>query len=908
MKNKIILSILIMLVVISASLGSGLTVKNKLIDEKNEYNMSTFDICDTEEHVNDTDVAPYTINFIPIDKQHDFKNNEETQSFNYVTNSPTFEKGKVSIIDDNNICSYNYSNNFKKLENEAFENIDSPIFDEYFAAREYYKANRSENNFKFNGSLEKVPIPMDNTRSVLSPPWDDCGHGTQATSFLAFHEEHSSVNCNTGQGYNALAGSCGFAQWVISHSWAWCVGYFDCTQSDYYHVNFVIDYNGFVQCFDFPIGYGLAKLEIEANVAFQLANESVGTNLIFYADSWPYVGNYPIPDPYSPPGPYQIGYPSPVFLQAGYRYNFTVQFNVYLDCAAFGFTVSAGAIELNNWFLSANFDSQTPPLNIDLVSQGMVEINDEWYYAIWPDPFYFSPGSTVDLYAYIWNDGTDPANGFYVAIGVDEEDYYGGPFSCPPGGVTNGVGFVLQDFVWPNDLETHYIWCWVDIFDDIIETNEDNNFGVIAWNAVGPPNIEVTDITLIKYNANTWPPDPEDIDWVNPDPFNVGDRVIPFSLISNNGDGPSFDLAVKYYEDNILMAEGTFTLGPDSWFICYVEDGSGNPGFIWNSQDCMDIRWDVHDYNYGQYDSKEETYCPITPQYTVTFETDPVNGGTITFNGVVYSHGQSTLVSGGTYNIVANPATNYQFSHWTSTCGTVANPNAASTTVTVSATGTLKAHFNYIPPQYTVTFQTDPTNGGTITFNGVTYSHGQSTLVSGGTYNIVANPATNYQFSQWTSTCGTVANQYAQETTVTVSATGTLKAYFTSTNQPPEAPTINGPTNGNAGTTYSYTFITTDPDGDKVYYFIDWGDGSFDNWFGPYDSGEMISKSHTWDETGTYTIKAKAKDIHGAESPWGTLTVTMPVNQESSHSISSQQALLLFQLRQIFTNRFVFPR
>ncbi len=100
-------------------------------------------------------------------------------------------------------------------------------------------------------------------------------------------------------------------------------------------------------------------------------------------------------------------------------------------------------------------------------------------------------------------------------------------------------------------------------------------------------------------------------------------------------------------------------------------------------------------------------------------------------------------------------------------------------------------------------------------------------------------------------------------------------------NQPPGIPDIEGETNGYYGESYDYTFITTDPDGDDVWYFIEWGDESTSGWIGPYDSGEEAVVSHTWDDEDTYTIRAKAKDIFDAEGEWGTLEVTMPVNQHS---------------------------
>ena len=113
-------------------------------------------------------------------------------------------------------------------------------------------------------------------------------------------------------------------------------------------------------------------------------------------------------------------------------------------------------------------------------------------------------------------------------------------------------------------------------------------------------------------------------------------------------------------------------------------------------------------------------------------------------------------------------------------------------------------------------------------------------------------------------------------------------------NQPPNTPGISGPTSGKPGTSYTYTFITTDPDGDAVYFYIDWDDGTNSSWIGPFASGEEITKSHTWSEKGTYTIKAKAKDISGAESDWGTLVVTMPLDLETSTPSSQQTRLQKF--------------
>jgi len=98
----------------------------------------------------------------------------------------------------------------------------------------------------------------------------------------------------------------------------------------------------------------------------------------------------------------------------------------------------------------------------------------------------------------------------------------------------------------------------------------------------------------------------------------------------------------------------------------------------------------------------------------------------------------------------------------------------------------------------------------------------------------------------------------------------------TTLNNPPAKPTITGPVSGETGKSYTYTAVTTDPDGDKVFYCFNWGDGD-EVCTDLYDSGHEVSSSHTWDSDGDYTITVKATDENGAESEPATLKVTMPL-------------------------------
>jgi len=92
----------------------------------------------------------------------------------------------------------------------------------------------------------------------------------------------------------------------------------------------------------------------------------------------------------------------------------------------------------------------------------------------------------------------------------------------------------------------------------------------------------------------------------------------------------------------------------------------------------------------------------------------------------------------------------------------------------------------------------------------------------------------------------------------------------------PDKPDINGPSKGKPGIEYDFTFVSTDPEGDDILYYVKWGDGHFEEWIGPYESGEEVTRNHSWTEQGNYVIEVKAKDINGLESDWGTTEMKIP--------------------------------
>jgi outer membrane protein assembly factor BamB len=103
-------------------------------------------------------------------------------------------------------------------------------------------------------------------------------------------------------------------------------------------------------------------------------------------------------------------------------------------------------------------------------------------------------------------------------------------------------------------------------------------------------------------------------------------------------------------------------------------------------------------------------------------------------------------------------------------------------------------------------------------------------------------------------------------------------------NNPPMKPTITGRLKGWTLAPIYYGFSTIDPDNNPVSFYVEWGDGTHTDWTGGGDdldmdeaaSDEIVYLEHTYLLKGTYTIKAKARDVFGEESDWATLEISMP--------------------------------
>jgi hypothetical protein len=109
----------------------------------------------------------------------------------------------------------------------------------------------------------------------------------------------------------------------------------------------------------------------------------------------------------------------------------------------------------------------------------------------------------------------------------------------------------------------------------------------------------------------------------------------------------------------------------------------------------------------------------------------------------------------------------------------------------------------------------------------------------------------------------------------------------------PQPPT--GPLKGGIKEVCKYQAIGNDPDGDKIYYLFDWGDGTYSGWIGPKNSGEETSATHTWSTKGNYQVRVSVRDIHGKQSEWSDpLPIKMPYSYNKP----------IFQLLELLSQRF----
>jgi len=124
-------------------------------------------------------------------------------------------------------------------------------------------------------------------------------------------------------------------------------------------------------------------------------------------------------------------------------------------------------------------------------------------------------------------------------------------------------------------------------------------------------------------------------------------------------------------------------------------------------------------------------------------------------------------------NLLAAPETGFIFLNWTGEVGTVADVDAAATTITMNGDYVIQANFAVIPvTQYDLT--TSSTAGGSVTDPGEgVFTYDAATVVD-----LLAVPETGFIFLNWTGEVGTVADVNAAATTIVMNDDYIIQANF----------------------------------------------------------------------------------------------------------------------------------
>ena len=148
--------------------------------------------------------------------------------------------------------------------------------------------------------------------------------------------------------------------------------------------------------------------------------------------------------------------------------------------------------------------------------------------------------------------------------------------------------------------------------------------------------------------------------------------------------------------------------------------------------------------------------------------TSTEGGSVITPGEGVFPYDEETVV-----DLVAEAEEGCYFVNWTGDVDTIANVNAATTTITMTDDYEISANFEQTPPgKFALTVSS--TSGGSVTVPGeATFTYDEGTVV-----NLVAEAEESYRFINWTGDVGTIANANAAITTITVDDNYSITANF----------------------------------------------------------------------------------------------------------------------------------
>ena len=365
------------------------------------------------------------------------------------------------------------------------------------------------------------------------------------------------------------------------------------------------------------------------------------------------------------------------------------------------------------------------------------------------------PGESFNIVATVKNTGDTTANGYYLDVYYDSDYGRGGPDVIM-------AGEVQTWFVGPFSAQegTHTTKWVADPENQIAEADESNNLKELSF-TIGSITVTTTTTATTESTSSA-----------------ASSQSAPPTLASAPTSGPA-GTVVSVSGSNYQGTTCTLVVGPSTLFTsqtCRIAAGSLTGSFTVDASAPANTYTVMVQTDKGSVDSATATFT-VTPTYSVSFHADPSSGqiladGSSETDGTTvtgYSEGQRV-------HIVANGPDGYQFASWEASGVSIDNPSSPDTYMTVSSSGSVKAHFT--PVTYAITFYADPASG-TITADGAAKTNGLTgAYVLGARVHVVANPPSGYSFASWETNGVSVDNPSSSDTYMTVSGSGSLKARF----------------------------------------------------------------------------------------------------------------------------------
>jgi len=277
----------------------------------------------------------------------------------------------------------------------------------------------------------------------------------------------------------------------------------------------------------------------------------------------------------------------------------------------------------------------------------------------------------------------------------------------------------------------------------------------------------------------------------------------------------------------IRDAEKVVDLVAENYTHYHFAGWTGNVGTIADVEDPTTTITMNDSYSITANFELDNGWCSLTISSTE-------GGSVITPNEGIFVYEADYVV-----DLVAENYTHYHFAGWTGDVGTIADVEAATTTITMNASYSITANFALDPGYYSLT--TSSTEGGSVTTPG----EGISVHAANTTVDLVAQPYEGYQFAKWTGDVSTIADVNAASTTIAMNASYSITATFETLHPEPVALlTVSSTAGGSVTTPGEGIFLY--PLGTEVSLVTKPDEGrQFANWSGDVDTIDNVDAAQT---------------------------------------------------------------